>query len=46
VREFETVANLIADVLHEHSQHNALSGKLKQRVCNEVDSLCQQFPIY
>ena len=46
VREFETVANLIADVLHEHSQQNALSGKLKQRVCNEVDSLCQQFPIY
>lgn len=46
VREFETVANLIADVLHEHSQQNALSGKLKKRVCNEVDSLCQQFPIY
>ena len=46
VREFETVANLIADVLHEHSQQNALSGKLKQRVCSEVDSLCQQFPIY
>ena len=42
--EFEKVANLIADVLHEHSQQNALSGKLKQRVCNEVDSLCQQFP--
>ena len=46
VQEFERVANLIADVLHEHSEQNALSGKLKQRVRNEVHSLCQQFPIY
>ena len=46
VQEFERVANLIADVLHEQSEQNALSGKLKQRVRNEVHSLCQQFPIY
>jgi len=46
VQEFERLANLIADVLHEHSEQNALSGKLKQRVRNEVHSLCQQFPIY
>ena len=46
VQEFERVANLIADVLHEHSEQNALSGKLKERVRNEVHSLCQQFPIY
>ena len=45
-QEFERVANLIADVLHEYSEQNALSGKLKQRVRNEVHSLCQQFPIY
>ena len=46
VLEFDRVANLIADVLHEHSEQTTLSGKLKQRVCNEVKSLCQQFPIY
>ena len=46
VQEFERVANLIADVLLEHSEQNALSGKLKQRVRNEVHYLCQQFPIY
>ena len=46
ILEFDRVANLIADVLHEHSEQTTLSGKLKQRVCNEVKSLCQQFPIY
>ena len=46
VQEFERVANLIADVLHEHSEQNALSGELEQRVRNEVHCLCQQFPIY
>ena len=44
--EFEKVANLIADVLHEHSKQNALSGELTQRVSSEVNALCQQFPIY
>jgi hypothetical protein len=37
---------LIADVLHEHSKQNALSGELTQRVSSEVNALCQQFPIY
>ena len=44
--EFEKVANLIADVLHEHSKQNALIEELKLRVSSEFNALCQQFPIY
>jgi glycine hydroxymethyltransferase len=44
--EFETIGNLIADVLDQHSVHSDDNSAAEQRARESVAELCRNFPIY
>jgi len=44
--EFETIGNLIADVLDQHSAHSDDNSAAEQRARASVAELCRNFPIY
>jgi glycine hydroxymethyltransferase len=44
--EFETIGNLIADVLDQHSVHSDDNSAAEQRARESVAKLCRNFPIY
>ena len=44
--EFETIGNLIADVLDQHSVHSDDNSAAEQRARASVAELCRNFPIY
>jgi glycine hydroxymethyltransferase len=44
--EFETIGNLIADVLDQHSVHSNDNSAAEQRARESVAELCRNFPIY
>jgi len=44
--EFETIGNLIADVLDQHSVHSDDNSAAEQRARESVAELCREFPIY
>jgi glycine hydroxymethyltransferase len=44
--EFETIGNLIADVLDQQSVHSDDNSAAEQRARESVAELCRNFPIY
>jgi glycine hydroxymethyltransferase len=44
--EFETIGNLIADVLDQHSAHSDDNSAAERRARESVAELCRNFPIY
>jgi glycine hydroxymethyltransferase len=44
--EFETIGNLIADVLDQHFVHSDDNSAAEQRARESVAELCRNFPIY